>query len=188
MKKGFTLIELLAVIIILGVTIAIVITKVDNNIKNANNFVDEQQVKEIENAAYLYAEEFSNEIEGFNTLKVGKVSINTLVEKGYLKTKDVENISTSNVVMIAEIDNYIKTKYTETERNAIFLNGSDTVSINMGSRYVELGAYVAIPGTGLVKLESSNISSNVNNSTKGEYKVTYSYSGAEEVVRKVQVL
>lgn len=188
MKKGFTLIELLAVIIILGVTIAIVITKVDNNIKNANNFVDEHKIKEIENAAYLYAEEFSNELENFNALKVGKVSLDTLIEKGYLKSKDVENISTSNVVMIVEIDNYIKTKYTEIERNTIFLNGNDTISINKGSRYIELGAYVAIPGTGLIKLENSNISSNVNNSIQGEYKVTYSYSDAEEVVRKVQVL
>ena len=67
MKKGFTLVELLAVVVILGITITIVAVKVDNNMKNANKFVSDRQIELMENAAYLYAEEYPNEINNFST-------------------------------------------------------------------------------------------------------------------------
>ena len=90
MKKGFTLIELLAVIAILGITITIVAVRIDKNIKNVNEFAVNEQKNLIERAAYLYAEEYTSELTDFNTTKVGKVSISTLISKGLLKSKDVK--------------------------------------------------------------------------------------------------
>ena len=51
-----------------------------------------------------------------------------------------------------------------------------------------MGAYVAIPGTGIIELNSSNISSTVDNTIVGEYKVTYSYSNTESAERLVSVI
>ena len=187
MKKGFTLVELLAVIVILGVTIAIVAVKIDSSIKNSNNFINERQVELIENAANLYVEEYSNEITNFSTLNVGKVTLGTLINKGLIKEKDVKDISTSNVVMIAKVNGSIKTKYTETEKNVIFLVGTDKVTTTLGSTYTDLGAYALVVNTGLVELTSSNMTSTVNVNTAGTYKVTYSYTNASNVERIVTV-
>lgn len=190
MKKinGFTLVELLAVIIILCVTVTIVVVKVDKNIKDADEFGNEMQIENIERAALIYADEDISSLTNLQSKNVDTVTISTLVNSGLLNSKDVKEISTSDLVLIANINGDLRVKYIGTSKNVIFLNGSKEISLYQGDTYNEMGAYVAIPGTGLVELTSSNISSTVNTSAKGEYKVTYSYSGATSVVRKVSVL
>ena len=89
---------------------------------------------------------------------------------------------------IADINGILKTDYIGTSKSVIFLNGPSDISIYKGDNYTEMGAYVAIPETGIVELTSSNISSNVNTNTVGDYEVTYSYSGASSVSRKVSVI
>jgi len=188
MKRGFTLIELLAVFIILGVTMTLVIIKIDNNIKNANDFANEQTIGLIENAAYLYEEEYRSELLNIDSLKVDTVTISTLISKGLINSNDIKNIPTSNIVLIAEISKTIKTKYTITSKNVIFLNGSEEISISQNNQYEELGAYVAIPGTGVIELDESNISSNIDIYTKGKYEVIYSYPNTTSVKRIVNVI
>ena len=90
MKRGFTLIELLAVFIILGVTMTLVIIKIDNNIKNANDFANEQTIGLIENAAYLYEEEYRSELLNIDSLKVDTVTISTLISKGLINSNDIK--------------------------------------------------------------------------------------------------
>lgn len=51
-----------------------------------------------------------------------------------------------------------------------------------------MGAFVAIPNIGIIELESTNITSNINTTTIGEYKVTYSYTDAVSQERKVSVI
>lgn len=190
MKKinGFTLVELLAVIIILCITVTIVVVKVDKNIKDANDFGNEMQIENIESAALIYVEEYSNSLTNLKSKNVDTITISTLINSGLLNSKDVKDVSTSNLVLIANINGNLNVKYIGTSKNVIFLNGSKEISLYQGDTYNEMGAYVAIPGTGLVELTSSNIVSTVNTSTKGEYKVTYSYENATSVVRKVSVL
>ncbi len=187
-KNGFTLVELIAVVAILAVVITIVIVKVDNNIKNANNFSDEQSINLIESAAYLYAENNLNEISNLNSLDVATVTIETLINKGYLERKKVEKYGLSDIVVIANINDVIKAKYTKTSKPVIFINGSKNISLNVGKTYNELGAYVAIPNTGVQELESSNISSTVNKDEVGKYTVTYSYTNADNVIREVLIV
>lgn len=190
MKKinGFTLVELLAVIIILCITVTIVVVKVDKNIKEASEFGNEMQIENIESAALIYADEYTSSLTNLKSKNVDTITISTLINSGLLNSKDVKEVSTSNLVLIANINGDLRVKYIGTSQNVIFLNGSKEISLYQGDTYNEMGAYVAIPGTGLVELTSSNISSTVNASTKGEYKVTYSYSGATSVVRKVTIL
>lgn len=187
-KNGFTLVELLAVIIILCITITIVIVKVDKNIKDATDFGNDMQKESIESAALLYAEDYRNSLNNLNEKKVDTVSLETLINQGLLEEKNVNNISRNNVVLIADVNGNIKVKYVGKQKNVIFINGPDNMSIYVGDEYKEMGAVVAIPETGIVELTNSNILSNVNNNKVGEYKVIYSYSNTETVERKVSVI
>lgn len=186
-KKGFTLIELLAVIVILSLTVMIVIVKVDKNIKDANKFGNERTTEMLENAATLYVENYRSELSNINSKGVDVITIDKLINKGLIESKDV-NDPVTNVIVVAVINDVIRAKYTKTSMNVIFLKGSSEISIYKGNNYVELGAYVAIPGSGLVELTNSNISSTVNKNTIGKYKVTYTYSGASSVERIVNVI
>lgn len=187
-KKGFTLVELIAVVAILAVTIIIVTVKIDNNIKDTNKFVNEQVINMIEESAYLYVENDSRDIQSLENKKVAIITIGTLINKGYLNEKELKNVKNSDKILIADINGNIKVKYVQTEKSVIFINGPSEISISVGKNYNELGAVVAIPGEGLINLTNSNINSNVNTNSVGEYNVTYSYTNAENVIRKVIVV
>ncbi len=187
-KNGFTLVELLAVIIILSLVMTIAVIKVDKNIKYANEFGNEMQISNIENSALIYVEDYRNNLSNIDTLKVDTITISILIDSGLIKEKDVDDIPTSNKVIVAEINGILKAKYVGDGSNVIFINGPKEISLYQNDSYTEMGAYAAVPETGLVELESTNISSNVDTSVKGEYEVTYSYSNATSVVRKVTIL
>lgn len=187
-RKGFTLIELMAVIVILGITITLVFVKVDNNIKKASDFGTERQIESIESAAYLYVEDYLSSLPNIETKKVDIVTIDTLINSGLLKSKDVEGIDSNNIILIAKINNVYKIKYTGNKKSVIFLNGPTEMSLYKNETYSEMGAYVAIPDTGVVELSSENMNSNVNTSNKGTYKVIYSYTDATSIIRTVKVI
>ena len=187
-KNGFTLVELLATITLLCITITIVIVKVDKNIKDANDFGNQMQIEGIESAALIYAEEYRNNLYYIEEKKVDTVSLETLINQGLLEEKDVKNLDKTNIIVIAEINNNIKVKYTKVNKNVIFLNGPSEISIYVGDQYKEMGAYVAIPGTGIIELQNDNITSTINNNTVGEYKVTYSYVNTDSKERIVSVI
>lgn len=184
-KTGFTLVELLAVITILAITVTIVIVKVDKNIKDTNEFGNDMQIESIESAALIYAEDSNST--NLKEKKVEQVTINELIEKGLIEKK-LKNIDKTDIVLIANINNNLKSKYTKTSKNVIFLVGPDEISIYKDDTYKEMGAFVAIPNIGIIELESTNITSNINTTTIGEYKVTYSYTDAVSQERKVSVI
>lgn len=187
-KNGFTLIELLAVIIILCITVTIVVIKVENNIKNTSNFENEMKISTLENATKVYVESYYNELSNLKQKNVDLVSLNTLVDKGLLENKDVEDFGTDKLVLVANINGIYKIKYIGTSKNVIFLNGSKEISIYQGDVYNEMGAYVAIPNTGVIELSSSNISSNINTNVKGSYDVIYSCTNAVSETRKIFII
>ena len=187
-KDAFTLIELLAVIFILGLMVTMITIKVTKNIKKAENLATTHQKSMIESAAILYATDYSEELTNLTTKNVDKVTLSTLVTAGLLTESSIEGITLSNEVFIAKIGDELKSKYDPTSSNAIFINSLDEISISVGSTYTDAGAYIAIPGTGVSLLTSGNITSTVNTSTIGNYTVTYTYTNATTVVRKVEVL
>lgn len=187
-KTGFTLIELLAVIVVLGIISVIVIVKVDKTSKNASNFINEETVKTIESATLIYANTYINKNSDLETKNVEIITIQDLIDSGLINTKNIGNIKTTDIVLIADINNVYKIRYTEKIMPVIFINGSEEISIYQNNNYEELGAVVAIPNVGVNELDSSSITSNIDNNTIGRYEVTYSYSDATSVKRIVNVI
>lgn len=85
-EKGFTLVELLAVIVILGIIVAIAIPAIGNIIENARGDAEAQQITLVEDAARLFDVQ--------NTMAVGEtITVSDLVEYGYLDLRDSTEIS-----------------------------------------------------------------------------------------------
>ena len=80
-EEGFTLVELLAVIVILGIIVAIAIPAIGNVIKNAQTDADKQEQALVVDAARLYftTSEFSGETE---------VTVGELITANYLEKAD----------------------------------------------------------------------------------------------------
>ena len=79
-EEGFTLVELLAVIVILGIIVAIAIPAIGNVIKKAQDDSATQEVALVEDAARLY---FTIEDSAAT-----EVTVEVLKDKGYLEKAD----------------------------------------------------------------------------------------------------
>ncbi len=88
-EKGFTLVELLAVIVILGIIVAIAIPAVGNIIDNAQTDADEQEQALIIDAARLYM------IQGDGAEL--PVTVATLETEGYLEARADDPLPTGYV-------------------------------------------------------------------------------------------
>lgn len=89
-EKGFTLVELLAVIVILGLIIAIAIPAVGSIMDNARESTDNANATLIEDSARLYDIEHNVQDTG--------VLVSTLIDQGYLEIRDVEGEPEGRVV------------------------------------------------------------------------------------------
>lgn len=190
-KNGFTLIELLVVISLVAAISILVTSKISRNVKEAELMKENNIISSIEEAAYIYAINYSNELEYINTKNVDKVSIDTLVNKGLIKNTTELSSLLDKDVLIVKINDNIKTYYNESwvsSKPVIFLLGLSDVTIKLNSNYVDAGAYVAILNSGVSRLESGNIVSTVDTTTIGNYVVTYSYPNATSVSRNVRVV
>jgi len=84
-EKGFTLVELLAVIVILGIIVAIAIPAIGSVINRAEGDADEQEQALIIDAARLYEmQEYEGEYADFT------VEVQTLIANGYLDERQGE--------------------------------------------------------------------------------------------------
>ncbi|GEM00596.1 type IV pilus assembly protein PilA [Halolactibacillus halophilus] len=81
-EKGFTLVELLAVIVILGIIVAIAVPAIGNIINDAENNAAKSEVALVQDAARLY--DVQNEIptEG--------ITAQDLIDAGYLDTRSTD--------------------------------------------------------------------------------------------------
>ncbi len=189
-ENGFTLIELLAVITIICLAAILISIRVTNNIKQANNIASDYQIDMIETAANLYAMNYSSEIPSINTTNVATVTLNTLVSKGLISSSSISELNNTDIVLIANIENNIKVDYDKNQsgKNVIFLNGLNEISIKKNTTYIDMGAYVVVDNNSLIELDNNNMSSTVDSDEKGNYTVTYSYTNANDIIRKVKVI
>ena len=100
MRKGFTLVELLAVIIILGFVGSIAVVSVNLSLKKSKETLSKTQLKKVEEAAEVYYLK-----EGMST-NVTCVSIDTLIDKGYIELSSVVDPKTKE-----ELDGSVKIEY-----------------------------------------------------------------------------
>lgn len=189
-KNAFTLIELLSVIIILGLTVTLVVVRVEKNIKDTKKLANDMQVNMIEEAALLMSTDYQDELTKLNSKNIETITLQTLVNKGLLKSSDLKDIPLSNKVLLAKINDDIRVNYDklQSNKNVIFLTGLDNITLHKNDTYTESGAYVAIIDTGVVALTSSNISGTINTNTVGTYKRTYSYNNAVSVTRTINII
>ena len=174
-KNAFTLIELLSVIIILGLTVTLVVVRVEKNIKDTKKLANAMQIKMIEDAALLMSTDYQDELTKLNSKNIETITLQTLVNKGLLKSSDLKDIPLSNKVLLAKINDDIRVNYDklQSNKNVIFLTGLDNITLH---------------NTGVVALTSSNISGTINTNTVGTYKKTYSYNNAVSVTRTINII
>lgn len=89
-EDGFTLVELLAVIVILGIIVAIAIPAVGSVIDRADEDADDAEIALIEDAARLYVTTNENNLEKLNLNddgNEGRIPVETLLEEGFLEER-----------------------------------------------------------------------------------------------------
>lgn len=95
-KKGFSLIELLATILLISLVLGGGITIVTNTIKKSEEKSQVLALNNIKKTANTYVEEYANDIAWIddkdnNNNKFSCVSINSLINKGYISNKDISS-------------------------------------------------------------------------------------------------
>ena len=99
MKKGFTLVELLGVIVILGIIGVLISPLVLNLINESRSDVDNEQVEAIKRAAKEYT---TAHMYSLNCEPTCRVTIQTLIDEGYLEAKSIKNSTTGTDVSSSE--------------------------------------------------------------------------------------
>lgn len=122
-EEGFTLVELLAVIVILGIIVAIAIPAVGSVINRAESDADDSQVALVEDAARLYVtteqQSFTNEWSDGTTLRIpisdGDIAaggVPSLYAKGFLEDRAGEEPIKGIVTVTRELIEGETTTYT----------------------------------------------------------------------------
>ncbi|MDD3048682.1 MAG: type II secretion system protein [Bacilli bacterium] len=138
MKKGFTLIELLAVIIILGVLLAIIVPSVQRSIDASKTKLYAITVKELEKGAKAYVLKYGSTMTSLVNEGVGFVTIQQLVDEGIIETP-VNNPLTGDEFAYTESVKIIKdseSNYTIDFLETSFVSLISKFATNVGSNGV----------------------------------------------------
>ena len=94
-KRGFSLVELLATILVVSIVLGMGVTYVTKTINNSKEKSQILALNNIKKTANTYIEEYSNDIAWINDnnkeTSFSCVSINSLINKGYISNKDITN-------------------------------------------------------------------------------------------------
>ena len=89
MNKGFTLVEVFAVVIILGIIAVVSVPSISHSLNSSKENLYKEQVKRIEDTAKKYALENTTILPEDDNKTV--ISLDILVDSGYLENKDIIN-------------------------------------------------------------------------------------------------
>lgn len=120
-NKGFTLVELLAVIVIIALISVVGGVGITAVKKNINHNMWESTILLIENSAARYGEDFKYrlkdmcEIDGVTRYSCLSLSVQYLIDKGYIKTKEVneanEKVLINNTLEFGDEGYYVNDTY-----------------------------------------------------------------------------
>lgn len=158
-NKGFTLIELLVVLIILTITLTTVVPNLLKMMDTTKNDTYETQKQVILDAAKEYMVTYTEDISWNNNL--AEIKVETLQVKGLL----VNNYKYFLILPGEPLP--------DIEPPVIVINGSNPISISVGSVYTELGATATDNVDGDISA-NIQISETVNTAVAGTYTITYS--------------
>lgn len=103
-NKGFTLIELLAVVVILGIVIAIAATNVTTIRNNSMKKVLDTKINDLEGAAVVYGQENQRELTSSCTVSgvdydfCKLVTVKDLIDNDYYETKETNDEGKNDLV------------------------------------------------------------------------------------------
>jgi len=211
-KKAFTLVEILAIIIILGIILAVVVPSTFSIIKRAKETSYKTLVKTFKNDTKLYASKYPDAInEDLDNIGYYKVTLDDLNGDALLKTPVVDprtdtSINLAKYIVITRNSDYSLTYCYEDEgcdipesvevpindvKPIITLIGSKTISVNQGTIYTDLGATATDDVDGNITSKITVVNK-VNMTVPGSYQVIYTVadsSGNKRIaVRSVTVI
>lgn len=179
-KKAFTLVELLAAIVIMGILITVVSVITVKKVNETKEEAYDQLITSIELAAKNYVIDKGDELAQYKTNDWVEISLDTLVNNEYLDNirnpKTKSNLPISDIVYVTiDYNGKISATYdiNQHETDKLNLNGPYNIYLKKNKTYTELG--ISINGTST--MEEVSISSNIDITTSGNYKVVYTYSG-----------
>lgn len=116
-KNGFTLVELLAVIIILGLIMAIVVPSLLDTLKDSKEKAYQTNVEMVKTATESYINmSFDNYKARFNSPGYVTINVSLLIEDGFLKP-DIKNPKTGEALT----GSVVVTKVSENKYNYEFI-------------------------------------------------------------------
>jgi len=94
-KKGFTLVELLAVIIILGILLALTTPLINSVLNDARVNTYNKQIETLEDAAKRWGAENDNKLPDIGSTSIITIDFDTLMNEGYLKKEKLIDARTN---------------------------------------------------------------------------------------------
>lgn len=142
-NKGFTLIELISVIVILSLLIVLIMPSITNVDKNSKTSLKESKISTIETAAEKYSNDRINDFQkclgDFAPNEAScKVSIDTLIQKGYLYPDDEDASNITNPITGETFSGDILICYNPLTVNT-YASYSESNDYSCGSVDIEMG-------------------------------------------------
>jgi len=110
-KKGFTLVELLAVLVILGILLAIIIPTMTGIISDSKDNLHNEQAGVVEKAANMWYLESDVDLENDESCKI---SVSYLIDNGYIEGEDIIDPKTGDPMTGYVVIKYLNKQYTYT--------------------------------------------------------------------------
>ena len=149
-NKGFTLVEILAVIVVLGLIIAIITPTVNNLIKDSEDMLTKEQRNTIINATKKYVVENSDLLPDEYGNETRYIDTNTLIEQGVINENVIINPKTKN-----EIWGCVAIKYNRdyNQYDYEFIDGCVPIGTQYVFNYINKAQPFTAGANGYYKLE-----------------------------------